>query len=174
MDGGLSVGRGLPVAGVRRCAARLKRAPRTFVRHVVPGKTRCNLHGGKSTGPRKPARLTPECLAAMQDGRRRWVKELKAAGQKAPCGGDFTKSAKEKAERSRLHEDSARKANEAMFRANPGLTANAIDRFEEGTMRLAEATHFEKLARPCDFATWAKAEKTTSTVPLRNSSTSSS
>jgi hypothetical protein len=54
---------------------------------------------------------------------------LKATGQKAPCGGDFTKSAKEKAERACLHEDLARKANEAMFRANPELIAKAFDRF---------------------------------------------
>ena len=95
----------------------------------------------------------------MQEGRRRWVKCLKATGQKAPCGGDFTKSAKEKATRARLHEDRARKANEAMFRANPDLVEAAIERLAEATMRLAEATHCEKLARPCDFATWAKAEK---------------
>lgn len=86
------------------------------------------------------------------------MKGLKATGQKAPCGGDFTKSAKEKTERARLHENLARKANEAMFRANPVIT-KAFDRLAEATMRLAEATHLEKLARPCDFATWAKAEK---------------
>lgn len=144
----------------QRCAARLKRAPGNFcARFVAPGKTRCNLHGGKSTGPRKPSRLTPERLAAMQEGRRRWVKGLQATGQKAPCGGDFTKSAKEKAERARLHADRARKVNEAMFRANPKLVAKAFERLAEATMRLAEATHLEKLARPCDFATWAKAEK---------------
>jgi hypothetical protein len=45
----------------------------------------------------------------MQEGRRRWVKGLKATGQKAPCGGDFTKSAKEKAERAR-HESDAEEA----------------------------------------------------------------
>jgi hypothetical protein len=46
-----------------------------------------------------------------------------------------------------------------MFRANPELIAKALDRLAEATMRLAEAAHLEKLARPCDFATWAKAEK---------------
>jgi hypothetical protein len=95
----------------------------------------------------------------MHEGRRRWVKGLKATGQRAPCGGNVTKSAKEKAERSGLHEGRARKANEAMFRANPELISKAFDRFTEATMRLAEATHLEKLARPCDFATWARAEK---------------
>jgi hypothetical protein len=38
----------------QRCGARLKHAPGNFcARYVAPGKTRCNLHGGKSTGPRK-------------------------------------------------------------------------------------------------------------------------
>ena len=60
---------------------------------------------------------------------------MKATGQKAPCGGDFTKSAKEKAERARLHEDRARKANEAMFRADAELVAKAFDRLAEATMR---------------------------------------
>jgi hypothetical protein len=160
LAGGAKMAGGLPVAGRRRCGARLKREPGNFcARYVAPGKTRCNLHGGKSTGPRKPAMLTPEHLAAMHEGRRRWMKSLKAAGRKAPCGGDFTKSAREKAERARLHEGRARKANEAMFRANPELIAKAFSRLAEATMRLAEATHLEKLARPCDFATWAKAEK---------------
>jgi hypothetical protein len=63
-----------------------------------------------------------------------------------------------KAERARLHQGRAHKANEAMFAA-PGLIAKTFDRLAEATMRLAEATHLEKLARPCDFATWAKAEK---------------
>jgi hypothetical protein len=144
----------------QRCGARLRHAPGNFcARYVAPGKTRCNLHGGKSMGPRKPARLTPERLAAMREGRRRWVKGLKATGQKAPCGGDFTKSAKEKAERARLHEDRARKANEAMFRADAELVAKAFDRLAEATMRLAEATHLERLARPGDFAAWAAAER---------------
>jgi hypothetical protein len=51
------------------------------------------------------------------------------------------------------------KANEAMFRANPALIVKAVDRLAEATMRLAEATHFERLARPGDLAAWAKAEK---------------
>ena len=144
----------------QRCGARLKREPGNFcARYVAPGKTRCNLHGGKSMGPRKPARLTPERLVSMQEGRRRWVKCLKATGQKAPCGGDFTKSAKEKAARARLHEDRARNANEAMFRANPDLVEAAIERLAEATMRLAEATHHEKLARPADPAAWMKTER---------------
>jgi hypothetical protein len=157
LAGGAKMAGGLPVAGRRRCGARLKREPGNFcARYVAPGKTRCNLHGGKSTGPRNPARLTAERLAAMHEGRRRWMKSLKAAGRKAPCGGDFTKSAREKAGRARLHEDRARKANEAMFHANPELIAKAFDRL---AMRLAEATHLEKFARPGDFAMWAKAEK---------------
>jgi hypothetical protein len=124
----------------QRCAARLKHAPGNFcARYAAPGRTRCNLHGGKSTGPRKPARLTPERLAAMQEGRRRWVKGLKATGQKAPCGGDFTKSAKEKAERARLHEDRARKANEAMFRADASVRLRPSAPTDERGARMWDA-----------------------------------
>ena len=65
---------------------------------------------------------------------------LEGDGQKAPCGGDFTKSAKEKAEPALLHEGLARKANEAIFRVTPELIAKAFDRLAEATMRLAEAT----------------------------------
>lgn len=136
LAGGAKMAGGLPVAGRRHCGARLRREPGNFcARHAAPGKTRCNLHGGKSTGPRKPVRFTPERLAAMHEGRRSWMKSLKAAGRKAPCGGDFTKSAREKAERARLHEDRAHKANEAMFRAGPELVAKAFDRLAEATMK---------------------------------------
>jgi hypothetical protein len=151
LAGGAKMAGGVPVAGRRRCGARSKREPGNFcARYVAPGKTRCNLHGGKSTGPRNPARLTPERLAAMHEGRRRWARGLKATGQRSPCGGDFTKSAKEKAERARLHKNLARKVNEAMFRANPELIAKASCRLAEATMRLAEATHLEKLEKPFD------------------------
>ena len=54
---------------------------------------------------------------------------------------------------------SQRMANEATFRADPELVAKALDRLAEATMRLAEATHLERLARPGDFAAWAAAER---------------
>jgi hypothetical protein len=51
----------------------------------VPGKTRCRFHGGLSTGP-----TTPEgkerAVAAMVQGRRRWVERMKAEGKKFPGG----------------------------------------------------------------------------------------
>jgi hypothetical protein len=77
----------------RRCNARLKSSRKTtgnlqnlFCRRwAAPGSKRCKLHGAKSTGPRSPAGKA-RSIAAMVEGRRRWLAGLKAAGMKAPCG----------------------------------------------------------------------------------------
>ena len=160
LAGGAKMAGGLPVGGGGAVAPVSSASRETFARAMSRRARRAaTFMAASQRGRATQQKLTPERLAAMHEGRRRWVKGLKATGRKAPCGGDFTKSAKEKAERARVHEDLARKANEAMFRANPKLIAKAFDRLAEATMRLAEATHLERLARPCDFATWAKAEK---------------
>jgi hypothetical protein len=57
----------------QRCGARLKCAPGNFcARYVAPGKTRCNLHGGKSTGrvSQQGSRLStsPRCTRAAAAG----------------------------------------------------------------------------------------------------------
>jgi hypothetical protein len=67
----------------QRCGA-LVRHRRGFCRKwPVPGKERCRLHGGRSTGP-----LTEDgkarSLAAMRAGRQRWLEDMrakKAAGE---------------------------------------------------------------------------------------------
>jgi hypothetical protein len=51
----------------------------------VPGKTRCRFHGGLSTGPRTSGGKA-RAVAAMVEGRRRWVERMKAAGTKFPGG----------------------------------------------------------------------------------------
>jgi hypothetical protein len=51
----------------------------------VPGKTRCRFHGGLSTGPRT-AHGKERAVAAMVEGRRRWVERMKAEGKKFPGG----------------------------------------------------------------------------------------
>jgi hypothetical protein len=51
----------------------------------VPGKTRCRFHGGLSTGPRT-AEGKERAVAAMVEGRRRWVERMKAEGRKFPGG----------------------------------------------------------------------------------------
>lgn len=51
----------------------------------VPGKMRCRLHGGRSTGPMTDDGME-RTTKAMVAGRRRWLDRLKAEGKKAPCG----------------------------------------------------------------------------------------
>jgi hypothetical protein len=52
---------------------------------TMPGSDRCWVHGGASTGPRTDAGKA-RSVAAMVEGRRRWVEEMKAKGRKFPCG----------------------------------------------------------------------------------------
>ena len=67
----------------QRCGVRVRHRFGFCRRWPVPGKTRCRLHGGRSTGA-----LTVDgkarSLAAMRAGRRRWLEETrvkKAAGE---------------------------------------------------------------------------------------------
>jgi hypothetical protein len=70
---------GLSKSGSRdkqRCGAKLHGKLAACRRWPVPGKTRCRLHGGLSTGARTPegkARVT----AALVEGRRRWLEEMR-------------------------------------------------------------------------------------------------
>jgi hypothetical protein len=80
----------------QRCGARAKhkkaRAAGRFRglspfcrRWAVPGKRRCHLHGGLSTGPKTPEGKA-RTLAAMLDGRRRRIAELALEGKKINGG----------------------------------------------------------------------------------------
>ncbi len=70
----------------RRCDARSKQGPLRHCRNwAVPGNRRCRFHGGMSTGPKTPEGKA-RVVAAMVEGRRRWVLEMKAAGRKFPGG----------------------------------------------------------------------------------------
>ena len=52
---------------------------------AVPGKTRCYLHGGRSTGPRTPEGKAAS-LAARLEGRRRRIAQLALEGKKINTG----------------------------------------------------------------------------------------
>ena len=54
-------------------------------RWAVPGKTRCRLHGGLSTGPRTPEGKAAS-LAARLKGRRRRIAQLALEGKKIATG----------------------------------------------------------------------------------------
>ena len=59
----------------KRCGARARsRGGAPCQCKVVPGRTRCKLHGGMSTGPK-----TPEGRARSSEGARRYFAERRAA-----------------------------------------------------------------------------------------------
>jgi hypothetical protein len=68
-----------------RAAGKLRGLSVFCRRWAVPGKTRCHLHGGKSTGPRTPEGKA-RTLAAMLEGRRRRIAELALEGKKINGG----------------------------------------------------------------------------------------
>jgi hypothetical protein len=84
----------------RRCDARAKhtrarkagdwRVAFRYCRNwAVPGKRRCRLHGGLSTGPKTPAGKAASLAAslpAMLEGRRRRIAELALEGKKINTG----------------------------------------------------------------------------------------
>jgi hypothetical protein len=70
----------------RYCDAHCKSSLNFYCRNwPVPGKTRCRFHGGLSTGPRT-SDGKEMAVAAMVEGRRRWVERMKAEGKKFPGG----------------------------------------------------------------------------------------
>jgi hypothetical protein len=52
---------------------------------ALNGSCRCRMHGGLSTGPRTPEGRA-RSIAAMVEGRRRWLARMKAEGKKLTCG----------------------------------------------------------------------------------------
>jgi hypothetical protein len=70
----------------RRCNARCRQPPLRYCRNwAIEGRTRCKFHGGMSTGPKTPEGKA-RVVAAMMEGRRRWVERLKAEGKRVPGG----------------------------------------------------------------------------------------
>ena len=72
---------GLPKSGSRdkqRCGAKLHGKLAACRRWPVPGRTRCKLHGGLSTGARTPEGKA-RVLAALIEGRQRWMEEMRRA-----------------------------------------------------------------------------------------------
>jgi hypothetical protein len=71
---------GRPDTGSRdkqRCGAKLHRKLKWCSRWPVPGKKRCRLHGGLSTGARTPDGKA-KAAAALREGRQRWLEETRA------------------------------------------------------------------------------------------------
>ena len=71
---------GLPKWGSRdkqRCGAKRHGKVAACRRWPVPGRTRCRLHGGLSTGAKTPEGKA-RVLAALIEGRQRWLEEMRA------------------------------------------------------------------------------------------------
>jgi hypothetical protein len=67
---------------------------------ALPGSKRCGLHGGHSTGP-TTTEGKARTIAAMKEGRARWIAELKAEGKPIPFGrkkGGRNRSPEERAQ----------------------------------------------------------------------------
>jgi hypothetical protein len=86
----------MEVSWRRRCDARAKhkaarkagdwrKAAARCRKWAVPGKLRCHLHGGRSTGPRTPEGKA-RTLAALREGRARRILLLAAQGKKINTG----------------------------------------------------------------------------------------
>ncbi len=69
----------------KRCGARLRSRLGCCRNWPEDGKKRCRFHGGLSTGP-KTEEGKAVVVAAMVEGRRRWVERMKAEGRKFPGG----------------------------------------------------------------------------------------
>jgi hypothetical protein len=107
----------------RRCDARVRKPftimPSGALKHRSPfcrnrpvkGGTRCKFHGGRSTGPVTDEGMA-RTVAAMVEGRRRYVERMKAEGRKCPWGRKkgwwAAERAREAAERSAKVEADAR------------------------------------------------------------------
>jgi hypothetical protein len=150
----------------RRCDARTKHNPaaldrarhagpaalREYLRRdrcrnwALPGSKRCRLHGGHSTGPRT-AEGKARTVAAMKEGRARWLAELKAEGKPTPFGrkkGGRNRSPEERQQaawekqcacewREGFHlSRDARRARQGQDRKSAAADAARLERFQAG------------------------------------------
>lgn len=97
----------------RRCGARISPITRDgktrspFCRKLaMKGKTRCALHGGRSSGPKSKEGLA-RTLAALAEGRHRYDARMKAEGHKFPWG--FKKGWRKAKEAAVMGEEAAAK-----------------------------------------------------------------
>jgi hypothetical protein len=122
----------------------------------VPGKTRCRLHGGLSTGPRTPDGKAI-AVAAMVAGRQRRIAELAAVGQKIRTGRRLAKP-KPSPEVRRIEAmldaiGEQRRAEEAQAKLRQKLLRKA----ERGTLTLADARAYAGVKTNEELVDWAKA-----------------
>jgi len=149
----------------RRCDARIKHSPaaldrprqagpaalRDYLhRHrcrnwALPGGKRCRLHGGHSTGPRTPEGKS-RTIAAMNEGRARWLAELKAEGKPIPWGrkkGGRNRSPAER-EQAAWKKQCAREWRDGFHQSRDAHKALRSQRREERKSAAADAARRER------------------------------
>jgi hypothetical protein len=115
---------------------------------AMPGSCRCRMHGGLSTGPKTPEGRA-RSIAAMVEGRRRWLARMRAEGKKLTCGrrkGEaWVTPAMQEREASLKRADAARREAERLASLSPRerlaeryrvITAGAVAAIDELIMRL--------------------------------------
>jgi hypothetical protein len=125
---------------------------------AVRGKKRCRLHGGFSTGPRT-AEGKARTIAAMVEGRRRLLENLKAAGKPVPWGRksggvnrsvaerELARASKEHARAQRdLKEFISRKFRRQRRQAREGVTS------DDGSMPWSDIQVLQDRLREADDA----------------------
>jgi hypothetical protein len=122
---------GLSRSGSRdkqRCGAKLHAKLAACRRWPVPGKTRCRLHGGLSTGAKTPEGKA-RVLAALLEGRQRWLEEMRAkkkAGLIARFPGGRKSGSPWITHRMRQREMEALRAIVSSLRTRRGMTYNEL------------------------------------------------
>jgi hypothetical protein len=115
---------------------------------AMRGSCRCRMHGGASTGP-KTVEGRARSIAAMVEGRRRWLEAVKAEGKKLTCGRKTGEAWITPRMRQREHErqrgEAARRQAERWAALSPQqrlaeqhreITAGAVEAIDELIRRL--------------------------------------
>jgi hypothetical protein len=124
---------------------------------ALPGSKRCRLHGGHSTGPRTPEGKA-RTIAAMKEGRARWLAKLKAEGRPIPFG-------RKKGGRNRLPEEReqavyekqcAREWRTMVHQSQSARKASRAHRRQERESAAADAARLERFQAGGPF--WTEEE----------------
>ena len=112
---------------------------------ALPGSKRCRLHGGHSTGPRTPEGKC-RTIAAMNEGRARWLAERKAEGKPIPWGrkkGGRNRSREER-EQAAWEKQCAREWRDGFHQSRDARKALRSQRREERKSAAADAARRER------------------------------
>jgi hypothetical protein len=121
---------------------------------TLPGCARCRLHGGLSTGPRT-SEGKARTVAALKDGRDRWLAKLKLEGKPIPCGrkkGGRNRSNEER-ERAAYEKRCARERRDALHQTRTGRKSRRVERRQERKVAADLASRRERFHAGLPFWT---------------------